>query len=91
MKSNKSFRIVNIEDKTELKLKFIKRFYFQYFNEFDEKKQAIIERELEIVDRLLNRKPVTGSEYQSIMSMINDTIGDENVFNNYIRRVKSED
>jgi len=91
MKSNKSFRIVNIEDKTELKLKFIKRFYFQYFNEFDEKKQAIIERELEIVDRLLNRKPVTGSEYQSIMSMINDTIGDENVFNNYIRRVRSED
>lgn len=91
MKDNKSLRIVNIEDKTVFKLNFIKSFYSQHYNEFDVKKQAIIQRELEIVDRLLNREPVTGSEYQSIMSMINDTIGDENIFNNYIRSLRSED
>ncbi|MCK4666829.1 hypothetical protein KAU33_08770 [Candidatus Dependentiae bacterium] len=91
MKSNKSLRIVNIEDKTELKLKFIKSFYFQFYNDFDVKKQAIIQRELKIVERLLNREPVTGSEYQSIMSMINDTIGDEKIFNDYIRSLRSED
>lgn len=90
MKKSQEYRVIKIEDKTRLKLTFIKNFYIQHFDKFDSKKQGIILRELEIVERLLNNEPVNGSEYQSIMSMINDTINNENMFNNYIKRVRNE-
>lgn len=91
MKNNAEYKIINIKDKTRFKLIFIKTFVTQHFDEFDSKKQKIFTRELEIVERLLNKEPVTGVEYQTIMSRVNQTVGNEEIFNAYIRRIRNED
>ena len=91
MKNNAEYKVINIKDKTKYKLIFIKAFVAEHFDEFDSKKQKIFTRELDIVERLLNKQPVTGVEYQTIMSRVNEIVGNEEVFNAYIRRIRSEE
>jgi len=90
MKTGKKYKVINIEDKTRYKLIFIRTFFEQHFDELGAKKQKIILRELDIVDKLLNNEPVSGTEYQTIMTRINDTIKNEKVFNEYIRSIRNE-
>lgn len=89
MKNNKDFKIIDIKDKTRFKLIFIKTFSTQHFNEFAAKKQKVIIKELEIIDRLLNNENVTGIEYQTIMSRVNKTVKNEAVFNAHIRGIRN--
>ena len=91
MKNNAEYKIINIKDKTKYKLIFIKTFFAQYFDGFDSKKQEIFNKELDIVERLLNKQAVTGVEYQTIMSRVNKTVGNEEIFNAYIRRIRNEE
>ena len=86
------YRVVNIKEKTEFKLIFIDTFYRQRLHELDIKKQNIILGELDIVNRLLNREPVTSVEYQTVMTRINNTIKNEQSFNTHLRKIReSED
>lgn len=89
MKNTQERKVIKIKEKTRYKLIFIETFFYKHFNEFDSKKQKIINREMEIVSRLLNAEKVTSIEYQTIMSRVNDTIKNEDTFNAYIRRVRN--
>ena len=91
MKNNAEYKIINIKDKTRYKLIFIKTFLAQYYNVFDSKKQRIFTRELDVVERLLNNQAVTGVEYQTIMSRVNQIVGNEEAFNAHIRRIRNEE
>ena len=89
MKNLQNSKIIKIKEKTRYKLIFIKTFFKQHFDELDSKKQKIINREMDIVNRLLNAEEVTSIEYQTIMSRVNETIKNENVFNEHIRRIRN--
>ena len=89
MKNPHNSKIIKIKEKTRYKLIFIETFFYKHFDELDSKKQKIINREMEIVDRLLNAEEVTSIEYQTIMSRVNKTIKNENVFNEHIRRIRN--
>ena len=89
MKNTQIRKVIKIKEKTRYKLIFIKTFFEQHFNELDSKKQKIINREMNIVNRLLNAEKVTSIEYQTIMSRVNDTIKNEDIFNAYIRRIRN--
>ena len=90
MKTGNKYKVVNIEDKTRYKLIFIRTFLNQHFVEFGEKKRETIIKEIDIVERLLNKEPVSATEYQTIMTSINDIIKNEKVFNDHIRRIRNE-
>lgn len=89
MKNLQNSKIIRIKEKTRYKLIFIETFFQKHFNELDSKKQKIINREMEIVNRLLNAEEVTSIEYQTIMSRVNKTIRNENAFNEHIRRIRN--
>ena len=90
MKTVKKYKVVNIEDKTRYKLIFIRTFLDKHFDEFGDKKKETIIKELDIVERLLNKEPVSATEYQTIMTSINDIIKNEKMFNEYIRSIRNE-
>lgn len=89
MEGTQELKVINIKEKTRYKLIFIRTFFDQHFNEFDSKKQKIFKKEMNIVDRLLNAEKVTSIEYQTIMSRVNDTIKNEDIFNAHIRRIRN--
>lgn len=89
MKNTQERKVIKIKEKTRYKLIFIETFFYKHFNELDSKKQKIINREMEIVSRLLNAEKVTSIEYQTIMSRVNDTIRNEDIFNAHIRRIRN--